>query len=74
MHNIRRDPIDVSAQLMQFPQRLSSGRTFRQTKRLDWSLEPEERLDGKQGQDVVIDAETLDAEQVGEHALRTALP
>jgi hypothetical protein len=72
MHNIRRDPIDRTAELMQFRRR-SRGRFFRQSKRLDRSLEPEERLVAEQGQDVVVDTEALAAEQIGEYSLCTAL-
>ena len=49
MHKIRRDLIDVLAQLMQLPQRLAGARFSRQSKCLDRGLEPEERLVGEQG-------------------------
>jgi hypothetical protein len=49
MHNIRRDPIDVLAQLIQFPQRLSGRGLFRQPECLDRRLEPEEGRISQQG-------------------------
>jgi hypothetical protein len=74
MHNIRRDPIDVPAELMQFRRRSRGGSFSRQSKRIDWGLEPEEWFIGEQGQDVVVDTEVLTGEQIGEHSLCTALP